>query len=227
MIANFQVAFGKSLPLFISVYVCLAHSIITHILISYNQMCIVSFAWLHETSHSDKERENTWNTHTHTLTIFFLFIGIETSPPKTGTKYLLQTMKWYELNEGKATKNITKYNKSEHHKNLLDLMLCTHAQFSQWIRHHFSALHFFFSSFFSIKGIVQFRLWTFVITTGEKLPAIISIKNYRFSSKQTQIIAQWTNTPIKCCKHANKLFNFRRELMIKWQQQRQWHRQQR
>lgn len=41
-----------------------AHSIISHILISYNQMCIVPFGWLHGTSYFDKESE-THGTHTH------------------------------------------------------------------------------------------------------------------------------------------------------------------
>lgn len=75
------------------------------------------------------------------------------------------------------------------------------------------ALFFLFDSIWLGEWAwVCFVSETFVIATGEKLPAIISIKNYRFAGRGTDY---WACSSIKCCEHATKPTNNRPKLMTK------------
>lgn len=147
MAAKFQVVFGK-----ISTLICLFVSfalfrrplsiIITYILYinsSYTIKCAYSlFFWL-----AWQNKLFRWKHGTQTSSF-----RIEMSPQKskTGTKYLLQTMKWYEPIQAKSHKKYhihTQITESEHHKNLLNLCYALTHKFSQWIRFR----SFFFPSF--------------------------------------------------------------------------------
>lgn len=115
MPANFQVAFGKSLLLFVPVYVFLAHwfapsrqalSIMANIHILHNQMCIVSLP-LSTLRLPSENKLFRWSKMKHGTHDCLCWNRNESSRRKTGTKYLLQTMKWYEPRQAKATRNIT------------------------------------------------------------------------------------------------------------------------
>lgn len=108
MTANFQVAFGKSLPLFISVYVCSFHHRThkhTYTHTHFIQSNVHSLVWLtslHGTSYFDEERkENTWDTHTHTLTIFF-FSSLESKAARRILAQSIYYKRWNDMSRTKA-----------------------------------------------------------------------------------------------------------------------------